>query len=473
MKKLVKNNLNEFIFGIALLIFFVLIVILFSVCPSPNGIYNVMNYGAVGDGKTDDAKSIQAAIDDCTNKNGGQVLFPEGHTFISSPLEVKSNCDIHIASNTTLKAIEDENAYKLSAFGENESEGTKWIWAKDAINVKFSGMGTIDGSYMMFMGPMLEDSYELHVDNTSTFDPRPHTFTLENISRLRMSDLYITGSAYWTVHLIGCNDAQISGLSIENDIYVRNSDGIDVDHSKNVRISDCSVKSGDDCICIKNRREYEQYGSCEDITISNCTMKSSCCAVKLGTENMDLINNVMVNNCVISDTNRGIGIQNRDEGSVNNVTFSNITINTHKNSEVWWGEAEPITITNYPRAVENNRDAGWRFPKGATEGKCGEVKNIYFNNINCTSENGCFIGGEAVGKISNIYFNNIDMRLRKVSDKQINAYDKRPCAGEAFIYDKAYGIYAVNTNDININSLAVFVDPSYPSQNYGGTKFGC
>mgnify|MGYP000711478246 CR=1 FL=1 len=65
-------------------------------------------------------------------------------------------------------------------------------------------------------------------------------------------------SAYWTVHLIGCNDVSIDGISILNNLKIRNGDGIDVDHSKNVRIANCHIESGDDCICLKNRREFEE-----------------------------------------------------------------------------------------------------------------------------------------------------------------------------------------------------------------------
>ena len=119
----------------------------------------------------------------------------------------------------------------------------------------------------------------------------------------------IRNSAYWTVHLIGCNDVSIDGISILNNLKIRNGDGIDVDHSKNVRIANCHIESGDDCICLKNRREFEEYGSCEDIVVTNCTMVSRSCAFKIGSENMDKINNVLFNNCIIKNSNRGIGIQ--------------------------------------------------------------------------------------------------------------------------------------------------------------------
>ena len=64
-----------------------------------------------------------------------------------------------------------------------------------------------------------------------------------------------------------------------------------------------------------------------------------------------------------------------------------MTVDCHLYSDVWWGKSEPIYITSYPRAVGNHKDAGWRFPKGATEGACGEVSDIRFYNITCRTEN--------------------------------------------------------------------------------------
>lgn len=118
-------------------------------------------------------------------------------------------------------------------------------------------------------------------------------------------------------------------------------------------------------------------------------MVSRSCAIKIGSENMDVINNVLFNNCIIRDSNRGIGIQNRDEGTVTNVVFDNMIVDCRLWSDVWWGKAEPIYVTSYPRAVGNHKDAGWRFPKGATEGRCGEVSRIWFSNVKCISEMVC------------------------------------------------------------------------------------
>lgn len=430
--------------------------------------FPISNYGAVGDGKTDDAKAIQKAIDACSSAGGGRVVIPAGKTYLAGPFKLKSNIEFHVENNARVLANPDEQIYKESAFRANVGEGTIWIGGAQLMNVTLSGSGTIDGNGISFMGAELEDSYVLKPFNV--LDPRPHILTIIGGKNIRIHDLTIRNSAYWTVHLIGCDDVVIDNITLLNSLKVRNSDGIDLDHSKNVRISNCYIESGDDCICLKNRREFEEFGTCENIVVSNCTMTSRSCAIKIGSENMDSINNVLINNCVITKSNRGIGIQNRDEGTVSNVIFSNIIIDSHLFSDVWWGKAEPIYITAYRRAKGNNKDANWRFPKGATEGRVGAVTNITFSNVKCSSENGVYVSAESADKISGIYFDQVDLHIAKTTGIPGGVYDKRPSEVEGLVKSSISAFYFENANGIKVRNSTVSWGKGMPAY-YGHALF--
>jgi hypothetical protein len=446
-------------------IFTVALMILVTLHVAGQLLVDPIQLGAKGDGKTDDAAAIQQAIDQCSEQGGGIIAFSPGHTYLCGPVRLKSNVVLFLASTAVIKANPDESIYHLSAFGANEGEGMMWLYANDAENISITGVGTISGNGVAFMGAELEDSYELKP--VTTFDPRPHVLTLTGVRNLIVRDVTIRDGAYWTLHLVGCDGAVIDGINLLNNLKIRNGDGIDVDHSRNVRIANCHITSGDDCICLKNRRETEKYGSCHDIVVTNCVMTSRSCAIKIGSENMDSIYNVLFDNCIIKASNRGLGIQNRDEGTVTDVVFSNILLDCRLWSDVWWGKAEPIYVTSYPRANGNHKDANWRFPKGQVEGRCGQVERIFFHNIIATSENGCFIGGDTSDKVRDIHLSNVTLYLNDSPLYKNGVYDKRPCRGEGFIVDKVYGLYVEKADDVRVDNFRVV----NKTQHFGGDLF--
>ena len=436
-------------------VFLTFLAMFLMLAASGQTVYNVLDFGALGDGVADDAAALQDAINKCTREGGGRVLLPRNHTFLCGPVELKSDVELHLEATATLLANPDESIYTMSAFGDNRGEGMLWLWANEAQNVSITGRGTIHGNGIRFMGMELSDSYELKPLADPTFDPRPHVLTLIGCRNVLVRDVTIREGAYWTVHLIGCDGAVIDGIQLLNNLKIRNGDGIDLDHSKHVRIANCNITSGDDCICLKNRREWRQYGSCHDIVVSNCVMASRSCAIKIGSENMDSIYNVSIDNCIIRNSNRGLGIQNRDEGTVTRVSFSNIMMDLKLWSDVWWGKAEPIYVTSYPRANGNHKDANWRFPKGETVGRCGEVSYIWFNNIQAVSENGCFIGGDTPDKVNNIYLNNVTLDLHRRTQYPNGIYDKRPCRDDQFVTGRVYGVYIEQAQNVKVEGLQV------------------
>ncbi len=434
-------------------IFLVTIFCGFAVAANAQKVFDIRQYGAVNDGSFNNSSAIQKAIDACSAAGGGRVLIPSGGVFISGPFKLKSFVELYVDSGAKLMAGGNETLYTESAFRQNKGEGTLWISGENIEHISITGGGIIDGNGIAFMGKELEDSYELKPFHIG--DPRPHLLTLVGCRHIRITHITIQNSAYWTIHLAGCDDAAITNIALLNSVKVRNSDGIDLDHSKNVRIENCNITSGDDGICLKNRREYQEFGACKNISVNNCTLTSSSCAIKIGSENVDSISHVVFNNCIIKNSNRGVGIQNRDEGTVSDITFSNMVIDCHLFSDVWWGKAEPIYVTAYRRATTNNKDAGWRLPKGQTQGKVGAVTNIYFSNIKCQSENGIYVSAESADKINGVYFDRLNITLNKTTPLPGGVYDRRPSEVEGLVKANTSAFYLDKATNISISNCVV------------------
>lgn len=418
--------------------------------------YSVDQYGAKGDGITNDAKAIQAAIDDCASQGGGRVVLSGGKVYLSGSVLLKSNVELHLESGCVLKASSDLKDYHaLANNGEIVAHASglpsylnceyagkpfhAFIYSYGEVNVRVSGFGTIDGNESMFYG--VDSGY--HIEGT--YYPRVPLLLLEDIKHLTVKEVTLANCAFWTLHMVGCEDVLVDGIRILNNLRMANSDGIDPDHCKNVRIQNCHIECGDDCIVLKNTKDYEYYGATENITISSCTLISTSAAIKFGTEGECDFRNIVVNNCTISRSNRGISLQIRDCGNVENVSFSNMTIETRRFSEEWWGRAEPICIT-----VLNRKEGV----------KAGKVKNITFRDIHCKGENGILLRGSEDNYIEDIRFHNVRVELVKTSKWPIEGYDIRPCTMDGKIKGNISGIYADYVKNVNLQEVSVEVNQS-------------
>ncbi|MCM1544541.1 MAG: glycosyl hydrolase family 28 protein, partial [Ruminococcus sp.] len=315
-----------------------------------------------------------------------------------------------------------------------------FIYGYEADGAAISGGGIIDGNCYAFV----ERKSEYYV--TGNFYPRPTVIYIEKSNHITVKDVTIQNAPFWTLHPAGCDDVLISQIRILNPLDVANSDGIDPDHCTNVRIANCHVECADDCICLKTSKGNSEYGPCENIVITGCTLISTSAAIKIGTEGVGDFRNVIVDNCIISKSNRGLSIQVRDCGNVENVSFSNIMIETRRFCSDWWGTAEPITITAF-RRDENT--------------VCGHVKNVRYYNITCKGENGVLIHGTENNLIEDISFEKVSVTLEKSSKWPCGMYDLRPCIDYGIESDKNACYYLRNAKGVSIvNSRAVIVGES-------------
>ncbi len=425
-----------------------------SFAAETSSVFNVLDYGARGDGVQDDTAGIQKAIDTCAAQGGGQVLLPGGKTFISGALTLRSGIDFHLRDGAMLKGSADWRDYGRPG---------ALLFAKDAKGITVSGDGVIDGNDRAVWQKLADEEAGGDVNKTNWWPQsftgdwwpfgktpdqpqkaggRPTMMISIGCERVRLHDFTLRNAPSWTMHLVGCEDVAISSISIRNGWDVPNNDGIDIDHSRDVRISNCFIEAADDCIVVKNTPNFASYGGCQRITVTGCVLASRSSALKVDEiYTQPGARDIVFADCVVSHSNRGLSIQGLDEGDIENVLFANITVETSFSPHKWWGAAEPIHVSHFPRS--------WRT-------KLGRVRNIRFNNILCHGENGIFLVGWTNSPLQNIVLDNVRVEIAKTSDMPGGFYDERPQGLYKGIFEtKLAGIYARNIDGWSLQHVQI------------------
>ncbi len=302
-------------------------------------------------------EAIQAKIDELFTHGGGRLTFAAG-TYQTGALFLKSNVELHLMSGARLVFSDDPQDYPVVT---SRWEGVKrvvyasCIYAENAENIAVTGFGTIDGQGQKWWTLFREHPEDLAY-------PRPKLISFDCCQRINLKDIYLIDSPSWTVNPILCQDITIDNVRIKNPADSPNTDGIDPESCKNVRITNCHIDVGDDCIAIKSGTEdTAERISCENITISNCQMLHGHGAVVLGSEMSGDIRNVTISNCIFQETDRGIRLKSRRGrgGIIEDVRVSNVvmdqvicpfTLNLYyfcgprgKEKYVWDKQPYPIT----------------------------------------------------------------------------------------------------------------------------------
>lgn len=192
------------------------------------------------------------------------------------------------------------------------------MFAQNAEYVRITGDGTLDGQgeywWKRFMAKELSN-------------PRPYLICFADCAHVTLENVLLTNSPCWTVHPLRCSDVVIRGLKIKNPAVSPNTDGIDPNCCRDVRIHDCTIDVGDDCIAVKSGTEDTQ-NRCpsERIIIENCHFLHGHGGVVLGSEMSGDIRNVLVSNCIFFETDRGIRLKTRRGrgGTVEGIQMSNL-----------------------------------------------------------------------------------------------------------------------------------------------------
>jgi len=299
--------------------------------------FDIQAYGACPDGKTMNTAAIQAAIDACYEAGGGRVVCGPGD-FLTGSLVLKSNVELHLVSGCRLVGstdLDDYEAFAADGFrAENAPENCiqSIVCAVRAENIAITGPGEINGSGLAFYDT--ENMSGRFFSKPST--PRPRIVMFYECRNVRLEDASFIDSPCWTCWLMKCDQVCIRGLRILGDQRMINNDGIDLDCCRDVTVSDCIIRTSDDCLVLRAiRRVFEEPMPCENVTITNCTLDSWCQGIRIGCPGDGVIRNATFSNLTIQSENHGITIDNphrylRDEGrgtaDVHDILFSNVRI---------------------------------------------------------------------------------------------------------------------------------------------------
>ena len=428
------------------------------------GVINIRDYGAVSDGNELNTLMFQKAVAACVKQNGGTLLVPAG-IYRTGPIQLKSNVTLRLEAGAVIRGSEVVADYRVGG-----RRTRPLVWAENATNVTICGRGRIDGSGLTFM--RLDEPRTIArdfdrrftrqgqdfmspgfgtKDGPVTYRSRPNRLiAFYNCKDLMIRDVVVTDAPCWTINFADCENVDIDGVKVLNSLVVPNSDGIHCETCRNVHIANCELVCGDDAICITSVNSREP-GVCENVTVTNCTMSSRSAGVRVG-YGMNTIRNCVFQNLVIRDTNRGLGLFVRQQGSVENVLFNNIIIQTRLHTGHWWGKAEPIHISVLPARDPNE--------------KLGRIRNVTFTNILAESESGIVLWADEPGRIEDVTLNQIRLRLRKgpLSDSYGGNIDLRPAFDQKlaiFRHDLA-AVFCHGANGVTLNHLDVRWDTDMP-----------
>ena len=429
---------------------------------------SVLDFGAVRDGKTLDTPAIQKAIDACATDGGGVVTLPKGD-YLTGTINLRSNVELHFDRGARLVATLD-----LSAYQKHNDELAGVFYTEDADNVAITGEGTIFGQGMEFMyadsaktisGPVLETVRQgkgLRKVTEGVGDGPLHPrdrfhqmIVFSNCTNVKLRDFKCQDSPYWCFVIVHCNRVMVSGLTIDNNLLIPNSDGLDVISSSNVNVSDCYISCGDDAIVLAG---YDwHFGDpgfrritrpSENINITNCILRSRSSAIRIGGWDQNPMSNYNLSNITIFDSNAGINIQIRDYAGVENLNFSNINIHTRLHTGDWWGNGEPIRIS-----AMRDRDS-----------QPGAIRKVKFSNINIDSENSVYIYAGPGCTVEDIDFTNFSFRMRqgKLSDVTGGNIDMRPASEpkHEFFASDIPMVHVENASRVRFTSGNVTWDPN-------------
>lgn len=421
----------------------------------PRRDFNVLDYGAVADGRTLNTAALAKTLAACAVAGGGRVVVPAGR-WLTGAIHLKSNVNLHLEAGATLLFSTDPQDYLPAVWvrwaGTECMNYSPLIYARDCDNIALTGAGTLDGQgprWWHWARRQTENAtrlYRMAVDNLPVEQRvfakpedamRPDFVQWMNCRNVLIEGVTVVSGPFWTLHPTYCDGVTIRGVTIHT--VGPNNDGIDIDSSRNVLVEHCDFLTGDDAIVLKsglNEEGRRINRPTENVVIRRCTIRKGHGGVALGSEMSGGLRHVLIYDCDFIGTDTGVRLKSaRGRGAAI--------------EGVW---CRDLRMTNLG-APAINLTTSYRAWFGSDTGVAPALRNIHFEGITI---NGAVapiaIDGLPEQPIENITFRD----LRAVTRRDVRIADARGIVFEnvALTTYEAPSLFTLtNARDVTIKNL--------------------
>lgn len=368
------------------------------------GTFEVVKFGATGDGKTLDTAAIQAALDQCGKSGSGTVHFAPG-VYLTRPLFLSTKTTLQIDRGAKLLGTDEPSDYfKSGTTGKRTSASFNGlINGKNLTDITITGGGIIDGAGARWWVPA-----EAAREKTPGYSmPRPRLISIANSRNVRVTDVTLQNSPSYHFVPADCEGVVVSNVTILAPERSPNTDAIDPSACKNVLITKCRIDVGDDNVAIKSGHKVEgREFACEDITVTDCVFLHGH-GMSIGSETTGGVHNVNVKNCTFVNTENGLRIKSQrgKGGVVENINYSDLVM-TNVNPAITFTCYYQQNSAGDPRQKPVPLDDSVQPVAQGTP----IFRNIHVSNVTATCQRSAgLIVGLPESLVSNVVFSNVQI----------------------------------------------------------------